>query len=94
VYAVHALLGQALTSLVGLVSDPTGAIIGAARITVINSQTGIQRQTASNSEGRYVYLQILPGTYELTATAVGLADVSSAAQTSKVTQFRGEYARH
>src|SRR5258708_10253493 len=77
-------LGAALTvslfaqtaSLAGTVSDPTGAVIPKAVVTVTNTQTGAKRSDTSDSEGRYTIPQLPPGTYSLTAQVVGFNDVT------------------
>ena len=63
------------TSLTGTVSDPTGALIPSATITIMNIQTGAQREATADSQGRYTIQQITPGTYRLTAKASGFSDV-------------------
>jgi hypothetical protein len=69
-----ALFGQT-TSLTGTVSDPSGAVVPSATIAIVNSQTGAERQTTSDNQGRYTMQQLTPGTYKLTAKAPGFADV-------------------
>ena len=71
-----ALFGQAFSSLSGTVTDPTGAVIPGATITIVNTQTGLQRDTTSNAVGRYSFMQILPGNYQLTAKSPGFTDVA------------------
>ncbi len=44
--------GQQMTgSLVGLVSDPSGAVVPKAKITLRNTTSGDTRRTETNSEG-------------------------------------------
>jgi len=78
VYAVGLLLCSALlaqnSSLTGTVSDPSGAVIPNATITLSNEQTGLQRVAISDSQGRYTYDSLLPGTYRIAAKAAGFAD--------------------
>jgi hypothetical protein len=77
-------LGAALTaslfaqtaSLAGTVSDPTGAVIPKAVVTVTNTETGAKRSDTSDSQGRYTIPQLPPGTYNLTAQVVGFNDVT------------------
>jgi len=71
-----ALFGQAFTSLTGVVTDPSGAVIPGASIVVTNIQTGVSRDTITNSEGRYAFPQILPGTYQIIAKSPGFTDVT------------------
>jgi hypothetical protein len=63
------------TSLNGTVTDPTGAAIPNAAITIANVQTGNQRTTTSDGQGRYTMPQLTPGTYKLTAKVAGFTDV-------------------
>ncbi|HXJ38733.1 MAG TPA: carboxypeptidase-like regulatory domain-containing protein, partial [Bryobacteraceae bacterium] len=52
-------------SIVGTVNDPTSAAITGARVTAINKQTGVQRQTTSNDAGGYTFAAVQPGSYEV-----------------------------
>jgi hypothetical protein len=63
------------TSLNGTVTDPTGSVVPNAAIAIVSVQTGIQRATTADSQGRYTMAQLTPGTYKLTATAPGFTDV-------------------
>ncbi len=64
--------GQAYSaSLTGAVTDPAGAAIPNVAIELKNNATGDVRHTTTGTDGRYVFDQLLPGTYELTATAQG-----------------------
>jgi hypothetical protein len=69
------LFGQAVTSLTGVVTDPSGAVVPGATITIVNTQTGVQRENTSNGEGRYSFPSVLPGTYNLTAKKTGFTAV-------------------
>lgn len=64
-----------MTSLNGVVTDPSGAVIPGAQLTLVNSATGIQRQTTSDSDGRYSFAETRPGRYNLTAKAKGFSDL-------------------
>lgn len=63
--------GQATTSLHGNVTDPTGAAISGAKVTISETATGTSRETTTSSTGAYSFPDILPGTYDLTVTAQG-----------------------
>jgi len=63
------------TSLTGTVTDPSGAVIPGATITIVNAQTGAQRDATSDNQGRYTMALVTPGTYKLTAKASGFSDV-------------------
>src|SRR5438477_10930736 len=75
---VSLLSAQTTTSLNGIVSDPTGAVIPNATITLVNDDTTAQRETRSDSEGRYSFAQVQPGRYHLLAKASGFNDVNIA----------------
>jgi hypothetical protein len=67
-------LSAQTTSLNGTVTDPTGAAIPNATINIVSAESGAQRDTKSDSQGRYTFAQLTPGTYQLTAKASGFAD--------------------
>lgn len=60
-------------SLVGNVTDQNGAAVPDARVTITNKGTGQVRETATNSEGEYTILNILPGIYDLKITKQGFS---------------------
>ena len=64
-------LAQETSSLRGAVSDPSGAVVAGATLTLLNSLTGLMRATQSAADGGYQFVQIPPGTYTLTTTAKG-----------------------
>ena len=67
------LFGQ-VTSPTGTVTDPAGATVPNTAITVVNSETGLQRTTKSDAQGRYTLPELTPGTYRLNAKASGFAE--------------------
>ncbi|HYW45756.1 MAG TPA: carboxypeptidase regulatory-like domain-containing protein [Bryobacteraceae bacterium] len=68
------LFGQT-ASLTGTVTDPQGAVIPGANISIVNAQTGAARDAVADAQGRYTMPQLTPGTYKLSAKATGFADV-------------------
>ena len=54
-----------------MVSDPTGAVIGNAEITVVNVGTNGTYKTVSNSAGNFMLRTLPVGTYRLTASVAG-----------------------
>jgi len=66
---------SATSSLRGTVSDAHGAVLAGATITLSNSATGFSRAIKSDDQGFYQFLQILPATYVLTASAGGFATI-------------------
>ncbi len=61
------------TSLRGTVTDPQGAVVANADVTLENPGEGFIRNQTTDDRGEYQFLQIPPGTYTLTSTAAGFA---------------------
>jgi carboxypeptidase family protein/TonB-dependent receptor-like protein len=55
----------------GTVTDEKGDVILDARITAVNLDTGITRQTLTDQEGRYRIVELLPGIYEVSVERQG-----------------------
>jgi Carboxypeptidase regulatory-like domain/TonB dependent receptor len=69
-------IGQSSTgSIVGTVTDPSGAQISDAVITVTNVATGVVRSTVTNGLGAYSVPTLPPGTYRIRATKDGFERV-------------------
>ena len=58
-------------SIVGTVSDPNGAVVPGAKITIRNIDTNQQFRLTSDSAGAYVAAGLPPGNYELRAEGTG-----------------------
>jgi len=57
----------------GTVVDPSGAALSAATITARDTSTGLTQSVTANTSGQYVFPDLQPGIYQLTATAPGFA---------------------
>ena len=55
----------------GTVTDPSGAALAGARVTVTNIDTGTSKALATNSDGIYDTASILPGEYRITFSKEG-----------------------
>ena len=55
-------------SVVGIVSDPSGAAIPGATVTLSNEESGVSRSVTTNSDGEYQFAAVIPGTYSVQAT--------------------------
>lgn len=65
-------LAQVTTgTILGAVSDSTGAVIPGANVTVRNVETGITRTAITDEAGRYRVPQLGLGSYEISAEAAG-----------------------
>ena len=67
----HSYAQVTFASLTGLVTDPGGAVIPAADITLTNSDTGEERVTSTGAVGRFTMSQLKPGNYELAVETAG-----------------------
>jgi hypothetical protein len=67
--------GQSLVSgdLTGTVTDPTGAVVANAPVSLTNNGTGETRTTSTNSSGLYRFSLLSPGTYTVSVTAQGFS---------------------
>jgi hypothetical protein len=66
------LLGQSdNSSISGVVKDPSGGVVGNAKITLRNEDTSFERQTTTNDSGFYTVTNIAPGYYTVTVEASG-----------------------
>src|SRR5437870_11603030 len=64
--------GQAFTgSISGLVTDPTGALLIGAKITVTDIAKNTNFTTLSNESGFFLIGQLAPSTYRVTAEKAG-----------------------
>ena len=65
-------LAQVTTgTIMGTVSDSTGAVIPGASVTVRNVETGITREATTDAAGRYRLSRLGLGRYEITAGSTG-----------------------
>src|SRR6185503_8357356 len=71
----------------GLVTDPSGAVIPKAAVTLLNEGTKVTRNTVSDSSGQYVFEFVIPGVYTVTATSPGFKQFAA-------THVRVEVAAH
>jgi hypothetical protein len=62
---------QGTVTIYGTVTDPSGAAIGGAKVTVTNEATGLARDTVSAANGNYVVPDLSVGLYRLHVSASG-----------------------
>lgn len=60
-------------TLSGTVTDASGAVIPNAQVSIKNTATGVSAEVSTNADGLYTAPNLLPGTYDVTATASGFA---------------------
>src|SRR6266481_5454200 len=60
-------------TLSGTITDPSGAAIAGAKLTITNTATGVSRDATADSAGFYSAPNLLPGPYEVTVAASGFS---------------------
>ena len=63
--------GQETASIVGVVTDQTGAAVPSAKVTITNTDTGLNRPTATNASGSYAAHELAIGRYNVRVEAAG-----------------------
>jgi hypothetical protein len=58
-------------TLVGTVSDTTGAVVAGAKVVVVNTATAFTSEIPTNAEGGYYIPYLTPGTYRITVESPG-----------------------
>ncbi len=78
--------GQSTNSgtVVGVVEDPSGAVIQGATVALTDLSTKSERKTTTSHTGQYVFVNVPPGDYSITASKSGFATDKVANQTVTV----------
>jgi hypothetical protein len=86
VFAVSA-HGQTATTgqIVGLVTDPSGALVAGARVT-LTSDAGVHREVMSGTNGRYTIPLLDPGNYRLEVDQSGFASAKLEGVVVRITE--------
>ncbi len=63
-------------SVVGTVTDPSGAAVSKAEVKITNTSTGLSRQGVTNESGYYSISNLPEGNYDLTVTVSGFKPVT------------------
>jgi hypothetical protein len=68
-------LGQATNSgtVVGEVTDQSGAVVPGATVTMTDASAGLKMTKVTNTDGKYVFPSVPPGTYSVSATKPGFS---------------------
>jgi hypothetical protein len=66
-----ALVAQDTASITGTVTDPSGAAVANAEVTITSTEHGIRRTATANGSGDYLFPALPIGSYDMTVTAPG-----------------------
>jgi len=77
---------QSTASLSGTVTDPSGAVVPGAHVTVHSLVTGADRTTNTDAAGLYAVPSLQPGEYRIQATAGGFGTYTVSRVTLNVDQ--------
>jgi Carboxypeptidase regulatory-like domain/TonB dependent receptor len=80
------LFGQTTGTIVGKVSDPSGALVAGATVTAQNVGTRYTRDAVTNSEGEYVIPSLTIGGYMITVHSQGFKEFTQTGITLEVGQ--------
>ena len=64
------------SSLVGVVTDPSGAVVPGATVTITNKVTGVERKTMTNGSGEFLAPNLDPAEYDILINKDGFAPAS------------------
>src|SRR5580692_13114222 len=84
--SVGACFAQSTATLSGVVTDPTGAVVAGAQVTVHSLATGLDRQLVTDNVGLYVAPSLVPGDYQVQAKAAGFSQYTVKSVTLQVDQ--------
>ncbi len=73
-------------TIVGHVTDPSGAVVAGAKITITDVSIGVTHAAVTNASGDYVVTDLNPGTYSAAAEAPGFSKSVSSGLTLEVEQ--------
>src|SRR5712691_1236235 len=79
--SVGTVFTQGFSTINGVITDSSGALVAGAKIAVTEVDTGLTRETVSNSEGLYVLSSLRPARYALTVEAPGFRRFSQSGLT-------------
>jgi hypothetical protein len=71
---VASLRAQVTASIMGVISDPSGARVPSAMVALKNVETGVIRTTVSDDAGRYQMLALPVGEYEMRVSKAGFQE--------------------
>src|ERR1700730_19371446 len=57
--------------ILGRVADPSGAVLAKVKVTLVNDAPGVSRDTQTNENGDYTFVEVVPGGYHIEFAQAG-----------------------
>src|ERR1700756_4422186 len=72
---VQPMWGQSVDSgtVVGTITDPTGAVVDGAAVKLTDISTNLSRTTTTGNGGHYTFVNVTPGTYSIAVSKSGFS---------------------
>src|SRR6202041_3251630 len=84
--SVGTCFAQSTATLSGTGTDPSGAVVSGAQVTVHSLATGLDRQLVTDNAGLYVAPSLVPGDYQVQVKASGFSQYTVQKVTLEVDQ--------
>src|SRR5262249_54339893 len=68
----------------GVITDPQGAVIPGAQVTLTNKESGVTLKTTTQDDGHYIIPDVPPGTYDMTVSKKGFETTKVSGQGVRV----------
>src|ERR1700722_19511656 len=65
--------GTSTGTVIGTVTDPTGAVVPGATVILTDATNGTRLTTVTNNDGQYVLVNVQPSTYNISSTQTGFS---------------------
>jgi len=78
---------SARARIIGTVTDPQGAVVPNAKVTVINTATGVETKSTSDPEGRYQAVELPIGSYKVRVEHEGFKTTETSVFTLDINQI-------
>ena len=82
------------STIVGTVTDPQGAVVSEAKVTLTNVDTGVQWKATTNANGDYQFANLIAGHYKVEVSEEGFAhtdfDCGDASKTARLSALTSD----
>src|ERR1043166_3847010 len=69
-------------TVVGVITDQSGAVISGAQVTLTDTATGTSRNASTNAAGAYVFVNVNPGAHSLAVSKQGFTTTRASSDIS------------